>query len=389
MNNKKRQLNYIIMHMLFWCGYVVTWSYTAVYLEYYGFDNAVVGMVTGVGAILSVILQPLLALAVQKADAVTTKKNIIVLKMAAIAFAVVMWLEPSGKWVIAVLFMVIAAIDAAIPSMLSSLAMEQMNAGRKINYGLARGCGSIVFALFSLILGYVIPFMEVKWLVLIYAGFSLFVILSCLTFSDTRVNGDTDALEPTSAKGLLKKYPFLLPFLLGTVLLFMGHNMINIFLLRIIQRAGGSSENLGVALAIAAILELPVMGAFDRISQKVSINKILIIAASSFVIKCVLTYLSKSLILVYAAQTLQLLAFGLYTPASVYFINKSMDREDSGVGQALLGAFSLGLGGAIGNILGGFVIERAQVSGMLAFSVLLSIVGWCFILVCVKKRLPE
>ncbi len=75
-----------------------------------------------------------------------------------------------------------------------------------------------------------------------------------------------EAVEKARKTGILRKYLFLLCFLVGTVLLFMEHNMINIFLVRIIEGVGGSSENLGVAIAIAATLELPIMAYFcDRI----------------------------------------------------------------------------------------------------------------------------
>ena len=57
-----------------------------------------------------------------------------------------------------------------------------------------------------------------------------------------------------------------------------------------------------------------------------------------------------------------------------------MKRKDSGIGQALLGAFSLGLGGALGNVIGGFVLERFGASGMLLVTILLSASGLLFII---------
>ena len=87
--------------------------------------------------------------------------------------------------------------------------------------------------------------------------------------------------------------------------------------------------------------------------------------------------------MIYIVQFLQFGAFALYTPASVYFINKAMDEKDSGVGQALLGSCSLGLGGALGNVLGGFVVEQSGVSGMIVCAVILAVVGFfCMLISC-------
>lgn len=386
----RSQLIYNFIHIIFWCTYVVTWSYTAVYLEHYEYSNTVVGMVTGMGAIISVLLQPLLASFVKKSRRLTTRKIIIYLKLAAIVFSIGMCLEPVGKWTVALLFMILATIDVTIPAMLSTLAMEYVNSGNTMNYGVARGVGSVAYAAFSFILGYILKQVDIKWLALLYAVLSLFVIIFCVFLKDPLEHRE-NVSQLTSGKGrhdqmgIMKKYPFLIYFLLGTVMLFMGHNMINMFLVRVIEKAGGASENLGMALAIAAILELPVMALFNKLVKRIKISKLLIFSATCFLAKCLLTFLSGNLATIYLAQVLQIGAFGLFTPASVYFINTAMDREDSSIGQALLGAFSLGLGGALGNVFGGIVIEHNGVQGMLLWTIILAGMGLFFIAKCVTR----
>lgn len=394
MKFNRSQLLYSLMHMLFWCGYAIVWSYTAVYLEYYGYSSAVVGLVTGVGAVISVLMQPILAWMVKKWKGLSTAKIIVFLKLDAVILSFVMWTEPSGKWTVAILVMILAAIEAAIPSMLSTIAMEYVNAGHKLNYGAARGEGSIAFALFSVLLGYLVKQMPMRWLAFLYAVLSLLVLGLCLLFQEPAGRRQENPLEDVEEMlqeraGLLEKYPFLLYFLLGTVLLFMGHNTINVFLVNIIERVGGSPENLGLALAIAAAMELPIMAYFNRLAGRIDVRKLLVFSGVCFLLKSMLTWLSGNLAMIYLAQVIQIGAFGLFTPASVHFINVYMKREDSGIGQALLGAFSLGLGGAVGNVIGGFVIERFGVTEMLVVTVFLSAIGLFFIAVSAKKCREE
>lgn len=384
LKTERNQAVYPVLHMVFWCAYAIIWGYTAVYLGHYGYSSGVVGLVTGAGAVISVLLQPLLAYMVKKGRNLTTGKLLFVLKIIAIAVALWMWGEPSGKWTVAILFMILAAIEVTIPSMLSTLAMNHVNSGHRINYGAARGLGSVAYALASFALGYLVKQMEIRWFALLYVVFSLFFLLFCVLFRETPETVGSEnslsALEEQKQMGIMKKYPFLLYFLVGTVLLFMGHNMINIFLVNIIEEVGGNSENLGVAIAIAATLELPIMAYFNRLAEKIDVRKLLVFSSVCFLVKCILTYLSGNLMMIYLAQTVQIAAFGLFTPASVHFINVFMKRKDSGIGQALLGAFSLGLGGALGNVIGGFVLERFGASGMLLVTILLSASGLLFII---------
>ena len=78
---------------------------------------------------------------------------------------------------------------------------------------------------------------------------------------------------------------------------------------------------------------------------------------------------------VYLVQFLQFGGFALFTPASVYFMNQILDKEDRNVGQALLGACTLGLGGTFGNMLGGVLIEHAGLFYMILTSTILCAVG--------------
>ena len=230
--------------------------------------------------------------------------------------AILMLIELPGIYTVAVLFTLLAAFEASIPSILNSIAMEANNAGGEINYGFARGMGSVGYAIFS----------------------------------------------------LFKKYSCLKYFLPASVLLFMSHNMVCVFLPMIIENAGGDSSKLGIALAISTMVEFPVMSYFLKLSQKIKTEKLLVISAIFFTIKSGVALAASSVGAVYLAQLLQFGGFALFTPASVYFINMALEEEDRNVGQAMLGACSLGLGGTFGNVLGGMLLEKAGLSVMLTVS---------------------
>lgn len=386
---KKLNLFYNGIHMLFWGGYAVIWSFTAVYLQACGYHSGIVGLVTGIGAVLSVLLQPVLASLIAGNEKMSNQGNVLLLKLLATVMALVMFIKLPGFYTTAVLFTLIAALEASIPSILSSIAMECVNSGIEINYGLARGMGSVFYAVFSLFLGYAVSSFGEESLMLLYLGIN--VLLICVVYLFKMACGKkltkTEAADEKKSIpmfSLFGKYSYLKYFLTGAVLLFMSHNMVCVFLPMIIEHAGGDSSQLGVALAISATVEFPVMAYFARLSKKISVDKLLVISAVAFAVKSAVAMFAGTVSLVYFAQFLQFGGFALFTPASVYFINQSLKEEDRNVGQALLGACSLGLGGTFGNVLGGIILESAGLFSMVLVSTLLC-VGGIFLMIISSK----
>ncbi|MGN0318218.1 MAG: MFS transporter [Lachnospira sp.] len=401
MNSKKLAFLYILIHGFFWCTYAITWSYTAMYLQSCGYSSSIVGIVTGVGAVISIILQPVLAKFTSKFRFMNNSSNILMLKLISIVIGAVMMVKLPGLYTTAFLFTFAAAIDASIPSILSCVAMDSINSGVYINYGVARGCGSVAYAVFSFLLGVLVQFLGVSCLMPLYIGTGLITVILVWLFiksyekkirisevkgSEAKAHRESEPKNEMSLSGILKKYSFLKWLLLASVFLFMGHNMINVFMLNIIENAGGSSANLGLALAISAMVELPVMVSFVGLSRKISTEKLLVISAVCFTVKSIFTCFAGTLMLVYLSQLMQIGAFAVFTPASVYFINQKMLSEDSGMGQALLGSCSLGLGGTLGNIIGGFVLDGFGLPGMLMCASVLSAFGIVSMIRCVKCK---
>ena len=66
------------------------------------------------------------------------------------------------------------------------------------------------------------------------------------------------------------------------------------------------------------------------------------------------------------AQPLQMLGYGLFTPASVYFVNESVPEADRVRGQTVMMVASNGLGGVLGSMLAGRTLDAGGADLMLA-----------------------
>lgn len=283
----KAKITYMLSQAVFWCTYGISWSYTASFLSSKGYSSFIIGLVTGIGAVISVILQPVIAAVTRRFKILCTKRNIIILKFLSLAASAFIMLNPPGAYTTAILFTVLTAIDASIPSMLSTLAMDYINSGNQLNFGLARGCGSISYAVFTLILGYVVQYLGADILMTMYIALGIINIITVLLFPSDKCDNQTNVtdLELNKDSNIIRKYPFLIFFLTACVLLYIAHNIFNVFLLNIVQRAGGDNTNLGIALAISAFVELPAMAAIVKIAKKISIEKVILVSSISFTLK--------------------------------------------------------------------------------------------------------
>ena len=63
----------------------------------------------------------------------------------------------------------------------------------------------------------------------------------------------------------------------------------------------------------------------------------------------------------------------------------TLESKDRAMGQSLNGAFSLGLGGAVGNIIGSVIVDNFGVPAMILFAAGISLLGFFFMLLA-KKR---
>lgn len=209
------------------------------------------------------------------------------------------------------------------------LAAKYLNKGFLTNLGTPIGLGAGGFAVFSVIIGFLLGRYNAD--VLIYLAITLYIIV-ILSVYFFKLSSDELAYAPaslvekidldsedhsTTALGFLKKYKNFTIFLIGITLIFYSHNIINTYLINIFENVGGGEENVGIAFAIAAALELPVMAGFILLLKKFKCSSMIKFSAVFYFVKSFVTLLAGSVSALYLAQTIQVLGFALYTPASV------------------------------------------------------------------------
>lgn len=157
-----------------------------------------------------------------------------------------------------------------------------------------------------------------------YSRILLVIVLSLEKDEITHIEKETQQVTLTL---LIQKYKSFIFVLIATVFLFFDNTLINNFFIQIIQHIGGNSSDMGNAIFLAAVLELPTMAYFTKMQKKIGCQEMLIISSLFFSVKHILTYFAFNMIMIYIAQFLQVFAYALFIPASVFTLIKLLKKQ--------------------------------------------------------------
>jgi PPP family 3-phenylpropionic acid transporter len=111
------------------------------------------------------------------------------------------------------------------------------------------------------------------------------------------------------------------------------------FIYQIVAFKGGNEEATGVASAIAACAEVPVLFLFGRVIGKLRCDQWLKLSCVLLTAKMLLAYFSGNLFLLQSTELLQL-GYALFVVSSVYYTGAVIPHRDAISGQAYLNAAS-------------------------------------------------
>lgn len=381
-------LKYIFIQGLFWMIYCVATGFTSLYLLGEGVSNASIGMITASFCIISAILQPILGRICDNSERVSWKGTIIGCGFLELIICVLMSFI-SGK-IVSGLFIgaLILLANLCMPFVNSAL-FYYTNNGEHINFGIARGIGSGSYAVLALIIGNLAIVFGTKTVPVIGIGIVILFILTAYSMPyDVKLDNSVANDKENKKEGIaafVKKYPSFFVMLIGFTLLATTHNTTTTYLLQIIQSVGGGSENLGLAIAIQASLEIPMLFLFDKIIKKVSATSLMVFAAFGYVIKASLFYLAGSVNAIYFVGITQIISFAIFASASVYYTGEVISKEDRTTGQSFMTCI-ITIGTVLGNLIGGWVLDLSGIRSMLTVNILIGVAGLVTVLISYKLK---
>ena len=394
---------YIIIQGLFWMLFCIGMGFMSLYLLEEGVSNLAIGFMSASFGVISAILQPILGRICDR-NAKYSWKNMSIICAALFAVICLLMLFFGGPYFSIIAIGMMTLIANLIMPFINSALFYYKNAGENINFGVARGTGSLMYALISLIAGNLAAIYGTKVVPALGVTVALFFIFIICSMpydlnKDTaklseinRVKNNKSAAADTNeitqnpdancknGGSFIKDNKIFLMMLLGFILLSSTHNITCNFGLQIINNLGGDSTNLGTTMAIQAMVEVPVLFCFAFLIKKINSVKLLCIAAIGYVLKATCYYLSGTINMIYITQLFQIFSFAIFASASVYYTEDMVDEKDRTTGQALM-AGAIVAGNVVGSSIGGFVLDAFGVKNMLLVNIILGVVGACIALI--------
>ena len=369
LNTRKLMIQYCILQGSYWASFCVIYAFATVFLLSRGFESSMIGVIIAAGNILGVILQPMVASIADRSEKISLHKLTAMLSIIMILLLVLLYFVPNGLLAVAVLFLLTDTFLQVIQPLINSVSVYYVNQGVSVDFGSARGIGSLSYAAASYILGIVVEKFGTRSILMagILVALVLLVTILSMPVLSSSAASRLGEKEPEQNDAVLivfaGRYKNFMLTLAGITLLFTFHNMNNAYLIKVIENVGGTSADMGRMLSIAAVTELPVMFLFSRISKHFKSSTLLMVSSAFFAIRAAGFMLAGNVMTMYLAAMLQIGSFALYIPSSVYYVNETMLDQDKFKGQAVMTATNT-LGGVFGSLFGGFLIDNAGVGAM-------------------------
>ena len=250
-------------------------------------------------------------------------------------------------------------------------------ASTNVSYSNIRLWGSVGFIIASFFLGILIDRYSVK--ILVWALLFTQLIILFLSFSIPDKKFELIGNTKRSIFKILKK-PEVISLLIGCALMVSSHGLLYNFYSIFLKEQGYSSSLIGILWSTGVIFEIIIFILMPKILNKFNLKEVLLISLFLAVIRFFLigNYVDTLWVLI-LAQILHAATFGSFHVASVELVSVHFNREHHSRGQSIYNSITYGLGGTIGGLGGGFMIDQYGAASTFMFSSILPLIGFIVI----------
>ena len=381
MDTRTNNFHYAMIQALFWLTYCTGTNFISSCLLSIGYSNSQVGIVIALCGALSAVLQPLFAGIIDRSGKRLLKPVLFSAVVLAVLLSAVELICPENLIVMGVCYGInIVALQFVIPLMNS---MSILSRRGYVDFGLGRAVGSLVFAVAAVIVGRLVTGYGMQVLAIVrMAGFTAFLL--CAMLFPIRMEepiNRTREREP----GFFQRNTGFLAVVIGCVFVYLCQTLTSFFGYQVIVSKGGNNTSLGIALGIAALVEVPVMLVFSRLIRWKPASFWFMLSGFGYAAKAFCFLVVPNVPLYYAAQLAQMIGWPLMQVASVRYVASVTTDSDATRGQAYI-TLTYSIAIMAGSAAGGYIIEHLGVPVMLVISVCCSLIGGAVITAGIKKR---
>lgn len=357
----KENGKYRLLQCAFYAGHCITLSYVTYYLGTAGLSDRSIGILVAITCALGSFAQGVAGRVADCSFIFHWKRQLQLYSVLEILLSVFL-LTNSSPEIRGLVFAFLILFSLMMMPMVNVAAFYYKNADKSVDFGIARGLGSLSYAVTAFIVGKATSWrgaVMIPYLNIAFSAALLFIVTSMPTVtaaqSETTKKNPADTSAALPRRSLLRTYPVFFITVIGIMLFVFFNNMVTIYMIRILENVGGDSGNLGVALAIAACAELPMLFLYSRLAKHVGAAKLIAISGFFFSLKGILLILAPNVQTIYAVQLLQSVSFGLLVAAKAHYADICMADGDKVTGQSIM-SMTESMGSVLASLAGGLLM---------------------------------
>ena len=378
---------YSLLQIVCWGFYAITLCFSSNVLYDYGFSDSRISVFLGICTALSFVIQLVLAELINAKSSFQVWVVLAVLGLVMVTGNLAM-LVPGIPGPLAVVCFGFGCMGLLmLPSLVNAIGMDAIRRGSPANYSIARGLGSLGYSVLAFSTGFLVRLNGTQMVSLLGALCAAALMIGAFWFHGAGER-DLEALpkvrQDQKKKGFLKQYPKFAVFLFASILIQYSHNLPSNFMYQIMLSKNGGAAEQGIASAICAFVELPVMFFFPLLMRRIRCDKWVRFSALFVAVKAIGILLATSPNGVYLAQATQSLGYGLHVISSVNYAELVVGKGESVRAQTYLGS-TCTVGALLATATGGFLCQHLGVPAMVMTSLGAALVGGFLILFTAEK----
>ena len=379
---KNLQLKYNLLQASFWAASCAICAFIAIFLQAKGLSNTQIGTVTGGACILNIVLSPMLSGLTSKFNKISLQGFVLAGMVCTVIGYLLVAYVSMPVMVLMALYMVTYCLNISMVPLLASISMNYNAQGHVVNFGLARGLGSIAYAISAVGLTQMTTVFNPMVLSVIYAG-GIVVFIGVLLSTPKTYAAAAQNQKGGNVVEMAGKYKSFFAILAGFALLFAAATSLSTYLINIIKSLGGSQSIYGMAIFAMAATELPVMAAASRLQKRFSAMSLMAAAGLFYIVRNLCIAYAPAMPVLIFGLMMQGLSYGLMTAVITVYVNDHLEKQDQVMGQTMISVLTCGVGSCLGNVLGGLLQDTLGIEVMFAFTSLITILGAVIIVLTV------
>ena len=365
---------YNLLHLFYWLAYCCINGFIAIFLQYRGLSNTEIGIVTGVSCVGTIFISPFISSLLDRFTNLTIKNLVAYISIGiGIMYIILSFIQMPAIILMVIYILMYALLLSTVP-LLTMIAMNYINDGLYVNFGLARGIGSASWAASAFIFGQVITFID-PWILSMGYLFFIIITLILLYTMPEQKNVKHEQKKQGTVLYVIKNYKVLFFLLLGFCFMFAGATTISTYLINIVNTLGGNTQLYGVCMFFMAFSELPIITMAPRLMKKFNSLTLILVASIFYILRNFTICLAPNLIILIIGMMFQGMSYGLFTGVITYYVTYNLQPDDQLSGQNLISIMTSGIGSRLGNVLGGILQDNLGLNYMFMFIYLVTLIG--------------